>query len=175
MALFSHKQPHSDFNNYVHVEPGDPQAKDALDHLSIAILAIGNIVQLESKGRFVKSASDLSAKAMESVGNAAANWRFSVGDAEDLRNLALNEVKKALEIIGDKGNGKPEFESDRQMLNTILKEFAKNAGKSIDYEEALLIYTFLLVEAKDLGRMAEDKHFLYGNARGGNVSAVHPR
>ncbi|MEM4097838.1 MAG: hypothetical protein QXS81_04040 [Candidatus Micrarchaeaceae archaeon] len=52
------------------------------------------------------------------------------------------------------------------MMQTVVGEINKTIGKTENrYETALLIYTLLSVESKDLGRIAEDKHYFGSGAR----------
>ncbi|MEM4122645.1 MAG: hypothetical protein QW644_04155 [Candidatus Micrarchaeaceae archaeon] len=172
MAIFGHKQQpyHADFRDNIRVESGDPQAKEALDHVAAVLLAYHDIMNsLKPRASAAQEAENYSKSVMESIRRAADNFKRlaqPIRSIEDLKYLALKEAKAALELFGRAKEARSDFARDEKMMQTVVDEINKTIGKTENhYEDALRIFMLLYEESKDLGRMAEDKHYFGSGAR----------
>jgi len=175
MAIFSHRQQyHSDFRGYIKVERGDQQAKDMLDHISVALVSFTDILSLKLGEKANENSVNFGLEAVKnSINRVISKWEFSIKGEEDLKVLALEEIKKAIAIASEGDKAKPGFESDRKMLESISSEIKNMLDKALDYDTALRILIFLRIEEKDIGSKAEDKHFLEGSIRSVAIGLVH--
>ncbi len=155
------KDAHSDFSKYWVVEEGDPQAKDALKHMLPALAAFKVLLGLKSKNRFRESLSNLRPIVIEGLINAGRNLP-QFRNEEKLKVFTLGVLEKSLEIIDNNGIMPSKFEHDKKMVSITMEKISKNLGKEINYDEALLIYTLILVEANYFGKAAEAKRILNG-------------
>jgi len=175
MAIFSHRQQyHSDFRDYIRVERGDQQAKDMLDHISVALVSFTDILSLKFGEKANENSVNFGLEAVKnSINRVISKWEFSIKSEKDLKVLALEEIKKAIAIASEGDKAKLGFERDRKMLESISSEIKNMLDKALDYDTALRILIFLRIEEKDIGSKAEDKHFLDGSIRSAAIGLVH--
>ncbi|MGC8622618.1 MAG: hypothetical protein ACP5SJ_00660 [Candidatus Micrarchaeia archaeon] len=153
---------HSDFSHYIVVEEGDPRSKMLLDHVSNVFASFS--VLLNSKFGFAEHNISMRPIAFNSLISSLKRLpKFR--NEEEIKVFALAELKLCSQFIKEEVDAAsmPLFCSEKVMIEKTAEEISKNLGKEISYEDALRIYTFLKVEANDLGKIAEPKKYLASN------------